>query len=272
MSQLITGVQKWLDYTGPLVEAARTYTRDGDELKHYFELIKRAAVVRQTEALTTMLKMTESEHGHFAATLLRPAYEELIWIEYLNKHPDESAGLASELCLLEVSNSITAQNDFAGPTGMNELGFNYFTEKENATRTHSVESRIRVIGKKLNWKLRGGTLPSMAWLSQQVGRQRDHEFLYHATSRYVHFSVQELARRVLGTQGKISIGSTPFSDYWQTIALYWGTRLNVDLLFACADILGEKKLDAKKREEVAVFLKEFAQVPIITTQELKSWS
>lgn len=55
-----------------------------------------------------------------------------------------------------------------------------------------------------------------------VGRSDLYGFLYHATSRLVHFSVPELMRRVWGKPGKMEVAADFFERYWAEFAIYWG--------------------------------------------------
>jgi Family of unknown function (DUF5677) len=270
MSALRTGVEKYLKYSRALTTAAETHSIDGNIEQESFGLLKRAAVVRQAEALQAMLKMVDSGHGHFAVTLLRPAYEELIWIEYLNKHVEEAKELVPLLEFYETCESVKAQNDFAGPKGMKVIGFSQQFVKQNEEAHRRTRARIRAVGKKLAWDKRN-LLPSMAWLSRKVGRHQDYKFLYLATSRFVHFSVAELFRRIwTSDQRRLTIGSSTFSEFWQDFAMYWGFRLYIDLLIACHDIFSEDTgFDPAMSEEVKGLLKEFEQVPIITIGELE---
>jgi len=49
-----------------------------------------------------------------------------------------------------------------------------------------------------------------------------YEFLYHASSRVVHFSVPELMRRIWGRPGEMTIASNLYEKYWADFSLYWG--------------------------------------------------
>ena len=272
MSELTVGIERWLEYTRPLVEVAESYSWSGDDKLQYFNFLKRAAVVRQTEALKAMLAMVEHGHGHFGVTFLRPAYEELIWIEYLIKNEGVANDIVILLAPLETADNLNAQDEFAGPEGMKTIGFAPLFVKVFTAQAKRSAQQLKVIGKALGWNMNMNRLPSTAWLSRKVGRHRDYKFLYHATSRFVHFSANELYRRVWGKQGSVTIGSTTFSDYWQDFALYWGFRLYVDLLIACEEVFRGIKLDDERFKEVAVWLEKFAQVPIITPEELKPWA
>ena len=94
----------------------------------------------------------------------------------------------------------------------------------------------------------------------------------HATSRFVHFSVAELLRRVWGREGDVSIRSTRFRDYWGSFALYWGLRLFLgSTIELCKqpDIPTDGEMDEAEMILAAVKrVGEYGQVPIITAEEL----
>jgi hypothetical protein len=98
--------------------------------------------------------------------------------------------------------------------------------------------------------------------------------LYHGTSRYVHFSTQEILRRVWGKKGEVTISSRAFQRYWIDFAISWGSRLFLDLLTVCVDDLAGLNEDRMfEITEAQKLLPRFAlKVPIITANELKSWA
>ena len=76
------------DLVAPQVALLKDYSWVGSANKQTFEFVKRAAVIRQFEAANAILALVKAGHGSFGVTLLRPAYEELVWIEYLKKNDD----------------------------------------------------------------------------------------------------------------------------------------------------------------------------------------
>ena len=210
MADLRKGVGEWIEYLRPAASSAEKYTWSGADEDQYWEFVKRAVIRRQFEALETILQMFDAKHGHFGVLLLRPAYEELIWITYLAKHTDVAPELVRLVAVHEVADSIDAQNEYVGRKVMAELGFSHRYVKLFAARDRSHQTRIKEIGRTLKWPHRQSLLPSMAYLSRQVEYEREYKFLYHATSRYVHFSAHELGRRVWGQSGDVSIDFEPF--------------------------------------------------------------
>ena len=267
--ELHNGVAKWLLYMKPLTENAKSFAWTGSVKLHYFEILQRAAVMRQTEALEAILKMDDAGHAHFAVTFLRPSYEEAIWIKYLYQHPAVASELVYRMGFQETIGTLVAQNEHLGTKVMKDLGFTQRLIKIKEAEVRQEAGRLREIARDLKWK--NNTTPSMAWLSRAVGRERDYKFLYHATSRFVHFSQQELLRRVWGKEGKVNITSNTFAEYWRRFALYWNFRLYLDLLLACEPTIGAIDLSQDQWREIKTYFEGFGPVPIITSRELQSW-
>jgi hypothetical protein len=242
------GVGVFLDFLAPLVEPAGQYEWSGPDHEQAVEFLRRAVVIRQYEAMQAILRMVDAGFGHFGVTLLRPAFEELVWLEYLKAHDDVGRELVVLLARTELADGLKAQNDYVGTKVMHELGFSQRFVKVQLARNRETEASLRAIGKRLGWRS-GQTLPSMSFLSQKVGRQREYSFLYQGTSRYVHFSVQELLRRGWGRKGFISISSKHLSEYWQHFVMYWGVRLLLDTVIVCEDLLARPDQFPKEKAD-----------------------
>lgn len=233
-----------------------------------FELTRRAAIVRQREALAAMISMSRAGHGAFAVPLLRPAFEELVWIEYLNRHAD----VADEILQLQLRDSVAAsleaQRDYAGPKGMLASGIPNRFAKRTIARRPDTQKALEALGAKLGWDGKKRRSPTFRFLCVTVGRTKEYEFLYHGTSRSVHFSVVELWRRAWGESNEVTISTGHFSRYWQDFALYWGSYIFFQTLCACeGDLTGS--IEQKRFDEMlAVIERHLREVPIITGAEL----
>jgi hypothetical protein len=266
---------QWLDFWKPLIQRIAVYRWKDADINHLWHfLLRRAIIVRQFEGLGAMRTLIGAGNGNFGVLFLRPAFEELVWIEYLQKYPDIANKLLLRLTHHEVGKSIAAQLQYAGAKEMIEGGFTK-TMVAGFLMADAVGRReIREIGNSLGWKTGKRVLPSMSYLSEQVGRSDEYKFLYHGTSRYVHFSTQELLRRVWGVQGEVTISSSTFRDYWQRFGMSWGARMFLDLLIVCVDDFDEI-IDGQlvpKLQEAQKLLQFFGgKIPIITADELKGW-
>lgn len=242
-----------------------------DRLKdHSFKLTKRAALIRQRDALRAALSMSRTGHGAFAVTFLRPAFEELVWIEYLNKHKSEADELIILILREAVGKSLKAQRDYISPKGMVAAGIPMSFVKRTLARQGVVKEALLSMGRKLGWMSGSNeqTGPSLKHVATSVGRIKEYNFLYHGTSRFVHFSVAELFRRAWGHADDVTISTKHFERYWVDFALYWGSYIFLNLMSAC-----ESEIDAPIPQEVGatvleVIESQLKQVPIITGGEL----
>ena len=147
---------------------------------------------------------------------------------------------------------------------------------ENAVRREEeTRHKLQKLGEKLGWPkqyVKQGRLPSMHWLAEKTNEKAMYDFLYHATSRFVHFSVPELLRRAWGNPqtGNISVRSVHFRDYWGMFSLHWGLRLFLDSakIFCDDSNLPDVSLDEAHLLEAAERIGKYGQVPIITAEEL----
>lgn len=239
-------------------------------------LIRSAVIKRQHECLTITVDLADRGQGFAAVGFLRPACEEFLWAKYLSAISQADAErLLTVLARSEIWDSLKAQDDYAGKTTMTHLGLApYFKRMEATAKVRKAE--VKALGSKLKWENRAvenSQLPSMAYIAKSVGETKLYKMLYHASSRYVHFSPQELMRRAWGKSGEVSVSSAHFADYWGSFVLYWGTYLLASTVSA-AHSLGapsevDAHLDADRLIAASTAIGELGLVPIITAGELE---
>ena len=272
VSALQKEVQQFLNTIAPDVESysKMTWTPSDGVLPIVF----RSIIIRQFEGLQVISHTVGSGIRFSVGPLLRPAYEELIWAKYLVKIPkDQAEQVVVHMARDEQFNSLDAQDKFAGRPATETLGLLPYLEASKKTKRESLE-QLRELGKELCWPkqvIEGGSLPPLYWLADATNERSTYDFIYHATSRFVHFSVSELLRRAWGNPftGTISVSSNHFGNYWAHFCLHWGISLflhTVEALDESLDIpIGIGKADSI---EVLKNIGEFRQTPIITAEEL----
>jgi hypothetical protein len=261
----------------PTIDSARKRTWD-PRIDGVLPIVQRAVLVRQYECLDTILYLEKNLRGYAGVVLLRPAVEELIWCKYL----DTIDGvLANTLVLLisqiEVEDSLKAQDGYLGRAATKKLGLLTYLERSTRIKTR-IRNDLKVVGRKLGWDRKNteaGTLPSLAFLAKRTGLKREYDYLYHATSRFAHFSAAELLRRAWENREGISITSEHFRTYWSSFALFWGFWVFTQTYLVLQphlekdgvidpDVDGNSIIQAYQR------VANFGYVPIITADELKS--
>ena len=179
VENLRKGVTEWLAYIAPMLAPIEKYEWTGQDYDQYWDFLKRGVIKRQHEAVDAICKMAEIGVGHFGVTLVRPAFEELIWIEYLDKNKSKANELVILLMLQEISANLAAQNDYVGVKGMKALGFTQRFVKSYLASNRKYNTQLRDLAKKLGWPgRREGALPSMRYLARKVGREQEYGFLF----------------------------------------------------------------------------------------------
>ena len=250
-----------------IVEPAsqHAWTRPTDE--QYFAFLQRAIVVRQWEALHAIVALSDKQSTHFGVTFLRPAYEELIWLEYLLANPKEANQIVILWARKSVAESVTQQAQHLGATVARKIGWSKREVAAQKSALTAINSQLSTIGRRIGWT--GGIPPSFRWVSNQVGRADEYKFIYHATSSYVHFSPHELLRRVWGKHGTVSVSSTHFAEYWEEFAAYWAIHTFVRVVAALGDSLLDLATDVD--DTVLDIIEQLQPVPIIIPDELRPW-
>lgn len=208
----------------------------------FLPIIRRSVLRRQFDAVETIVELVKIKRGYASVGLLRPSCEELIWLTYLDTlQPAIAERLVASTSQDELLKSLKAQDTFAGRTITKELDLLPYLERAQ-TRDADIRDTLAAIGTALAWPdsaVKNRQLPSVAFLAKATENKELYNFLYHATSRFVHFSVPELLRRAWGRPGEVSIRSIHFHDYWSAFALFWGLWLFLKTI----DELAERQWD-----------------------------
>ena len=262
-----------------ILDSMRTYVEKSSDItwkdKDDFLTIALISIIRrQFDSLEVISHLVKAGKGFAAGPLLRPACEELIWMKYLvSIELDAAKKLIIYLGREEQLKSLRAQDNFAGRSATETLGLLPYLEKMESLEENMYE-KLRCLGKRLNWPQRNidrGQFPSVSWLAKKNNQQDIYDCIYHATSRFVHFSVQELCRRAWGNPytESISIRSIHFQDYWGQFSLHWGLILFLDTVIEFSQFLEvSADIDQTTILEAAERISKIGKPPIIIAEEL----
>ena len=265
-------IQSILQLMQPCVQRASDLTWDPSD--GFLPVIFRAVLVRQFDSLGAISDLVANDKGFAAPALLRTSCEELIWTKYL---ASIDAVDADQLIVCIASNelweNLKVQDDYGGRRVTEQLGLLPYLSEASGRRT-AIQDKLKTLGCKLSWphrQIEHGELPRVKWLAQKTGQIRAYNFIYHATSRHVHFSGGELLRHAWVGRGGTSIRSIHFRGYWASFAMYWGLRLFLDSaieIYGVFPDIAKEGLDEDGLLAAAARVGEFGQVPIITAEEL----
>ena len=247
---------------------------DWDGTQGFLPVIRRSMLRRQVDSLAVSVALVESNRGYAAVSLLRPACEELLWLRYFNTLSSDDAKILTE-CMIGAGllRDLEAQSGEVGSVEMKAMGLDRaltaIRSKEPAVR-----EKLKELGGRLAWPsrvVRSGEVPSVWFVAQASKSENLYRFLYHATSRYVHFSAVELARRGWGRPGRLEISADNYEPIWAMFSLSWGTRLFGWTLQAALDALRDEGIPEpphEKLQEAFDAITEVALIPLVTPDEM----
>ena len=270
---LVDGVSKLVDVLGEWMESVCEFPWDGSE--RFLPVMRRASLARQMDSLRVMIDLVASNHGYAAVPLLRPSCEELLWLRYF-KIIDQADANDLIDCLISsgLLKDLRAQDGEVDKTVMKEMGLSQALRQLDAKEEESKDA-LRKVGERLDWPRRitkGGGVLSTWELAKKSGSESLYRFLYHATSRYVHFSPVELGRRGWGKNGKLHISASTYEPHWAIFALQWGARLFGFSIEAVLEPLTQEGLPEPPHDLLHPIFEQICEVPmipLITADELK---
>lgn len=275
MYELNKNVRRVSEYLKPVVDTASQIT--WKPINGFMPLIRRAILCRQYDFLDTISFLVENERGYASVSFLRASCEELIWLKYLHQiNSLDAEEVITNILQAEIFNNLEAQDEYGGRNSITTLNLLPYLEGAIKTRP-SNKIKIKTLGRKLEWDKRtidNANTPSIAFLARKTGQLSLYKFLYHASSRYVHFSGMELLRRAWGKSGEISIKSNHFNDYWSAFSLIWGLRLFILTYLELNehlvnDGIPDYEIDEEFLLDTFRLIADFGEMPIITESELR---
>ena len=282
LDALCRDVEQVLNLTRAYIERTREmdWNPDTDNFRWIFFRAKlRGLLLRQFESLEVISDLVGKNKGSVAGPLLRPACEEFIWVKYLASIPPSDAENIFRLAgLEELYDSLTAIDETAGKAATEELGLKPHLEQARRYKDKRRDA-LNEIAEKLGWPKGKRKTPSVRWLAKRTGEEYVYGTVYHATSRFAHFSAAELGRRVWWrkTDKKLSISSSHFGDHWNRFCLHWGALL---FIYTMREILGfrviweddrdagRNEIDFPSVERIGKRIEERGMPPIISSREM----
>lgn len=260
-------LKRLINALGPKLEPLKKHEWTGPTEDEFFGLIQRAALVRQWEALHAQIALSNTGHGAFGVSLLRPSYEEMIWVEYLLTVKADASRILRLLAAAGAAKSVVQQAEYLGQNVSLRLGWVPEHVAFHVANAESVSRELMLLKAKLGWDK---APPTFKWVSKAAGREKEYNFLYHGTSSFVHFSTHELMRRIWGTRGNVTIGSGTFADFWEEFASYWAARTFINLLVA-TEVWVQDGSQNEAPTEILDIADKLRPVPIVTLEELFAW-
>ena len=186
---------------------------------------------------------------------------------------EDAETLIVAAALIESQEDLSAQKNFSGDDVMRSLGFSERFLDEAERSAQASRTSLNVLATKLAWPRVGASgLPSVRFFARRTDDLDLYDFLYHATSRFVHFKVKELLRRVWGTPTRLTVSGENFQHHYPIFALFWGLWLHLHLSGIVLEEIPGIPPDLLHEERFFDAIRKLGpRVPLITAEEFV-WS
>lgn len=231
----------------------------------FFLLSVRAALAKNYE-INRFLQSPAAAGNAFAITsALRGICEDIIALKWLTtfekRDRDEAVGVMMMKSVLELMQQQTA---FFGKYRPSQP---IMEAKDVTAEVHALKQRLRAMRKGNRWR-KHREWPSVREMAEPTGLLPLYDFLYAATSSFVHFSPNNLIRmgKVLPGE-KMLFSTTHFSDYYNAFNRFYGLFLFVTFCTTFAATLGCKSDLKPGIEKLMKHVDEEIRWPELVTME-----
>ena len=233
----------------------------------FFLLSVRAAFVKNYE-INRLIQSRQPPASALAITsALRGVCEDIIALKWLatfeKRDRDEAVGVMMMKSVLELMQQQTA---FFGKYRPSQP---ILEAKDVTSEIHALKQRLRAMRKGNRWK-KHREWPSVREMAEPTGLLPLYEFLYAATSSFVHYSPNNLLRmgKVAG-DGRMIFSTSHFSDYYSAFNRFYGVFLFITFCTTFGATLGCKSDLKPQVEKLMKHLDEEIRWPeLVTTEEM----
>ncbi len=256
-------IKQILDSLEPTIRRCATGDVQGDG---FFLLSVRAGLAKNFE-INRFLQSPESGLNAFAVTsALRGICEDIIALKWLatfdKRDRDEAVGVMMMKSVLELMQQQTA---FFGKYRPSQP---ILEAKDVSSEVHALKQRLRAMRKGNRWR-KHREWPSVREMAEPTGLLPLYDFLYAATSNFVHFSPNNLIRmgKVIGGGERMVFSTSHFSDYYTAFNRFYGLFLFVTYCTTFSATLGCKTDLKPPVEKLMKHLDEELRWPELVTME-----
>jgi hypothetical protein len=235
-----------------------------------FDVAFAAALAKTLEFAQFTFSSDGEVSPFFATATLRGICEDLITLRFvLSLEPPDRAQLIYSLAMSAHARTGQAQEEFFNrerPSQPIIGGQSLRTFGEKA------ETLIERLKEKYNWRSRRG-MPSVYEMSRQTGLQPLYQYLYHATSRWVHFEPSVLLRMGWSSSREpdtaFQFSTENFKPYYLQFNQFYSVYLVVQFLDAFASEIKNALVLPALTAELREYLDEHLRWPeLITFEEM----
>jgi hypothetical protein len=203
----------------------------------FFIMSVRAALAKNYEVNRFIHTREASADAFIVTSALRGMCEDIIALKWLatfeKRDRDEAVGVMMMKSVLEFMQQQTA---FFGKYRPSQP---ILETKDASAEVHALKQRLRGMRKGNRWR-KHREWPSVREMAEPTGLLPLYDFLYAATSSFVHYSPNNLIRmgKVVSGVDRMYFSTTHFADYYNAFNRFYGLFLFVTLCTTFGATLG----------------------------------
>jgi hypothetical protein len=220
----------------PSFEALKSYfsefakdTLTNEDWHRMFALTLKATTIKSYEFCLTVIN-SRNDNIYFMLPTLRGICEEYITEKFIFDKATDSDERNFIITIWQqhgLLKSSISQWEYYKINKPNQI---LFYEESFPEKLKALESEIRIFFNKKfpNLKLKT-TFPSVYYMAKETGLLEVYNYLYHATSTFVHFHPNNLFRMSWGNIPNMTYSTSNFKHYYNDFIIYYGAKLFCDL-------------------------------------------
>lgn len=231
-----------------------------------FNKTAKAALVKSYEFTSTLSTHTD-ENTFLMVSSLRSICEDYIVLRYIfNEYNQDKDQVIDLMMHADIYTSSVVQWNFFEKYHPNQI---LYYEADFPKKEVEVKSELRNIVNSQGKKSGKQSLPTVRFMANKSGLSELYDYIYHATSIFVHFNPHTLLRMGWGRLPEITFSTRHFNVYYRHFACFYGAYLFKEL---CAWMISIALLDKAVEtdlQKIADLLEKETRWPeIITFEEM----
>ncbi len=234
----------------------------------FFLVSVRAALAKNFEVNRFIHSREASNSAFIVTSALRGMCEDIIALKWLStfekRDRDEAVGV---LMMKSVLESMQQQTAFFGKYRPSQP---ILETKDVTAEVHALKQRLRGMRKGNRWR-KHREWPSVREMAEPTGLLPLYDFLYAATSSFVHYSPNNLIRmgKVVPGADRMYFSTSHFSEYYTAFNRFYGLFLFITLCTTFAATLGcTDQLRPPVEKLMKLLDNELRWPELVTTEEM----
>lgn len=239
-----------------------------------FLIILKASLVKSFEFNCFVWKLEPESYPFFSTATLRGICEDLITLLFLRNLDIEDSNILIDLLLHHnIHEGIKIQRDFFSQNrpGQPIIGRNTQNSK---LKIEEIKEKIAILARKYQWKANSHTgLPTIKVMAESCDLSTLYNYLFAATSKWVHFSPAILMRMGWGsgktTDDVFQFSTQHFNEYYLRFNRFYSVYLLVKFFDEFKEELELNNDCLSQVEELKTYISEDIRWPeVITFEEM----